>query len=236
MVRILPYLLGALLLFACKKNNPKTAHWQPLDPFDEVQLNSPFDVQLQEDTAFFVEIIGYKKTVSGIDFELTDGVLKIENKMKGRFLKPNTNKAKLIIHSKPLRLLQANETCDISTVNPITSPEFGLILKSKGNFADLELNSAIFYFWNNYPCGGKLTLTGQTDQLKIWSSAIFTVDAKNLQAKYAFVENNSKGSCFVNATDALEYNIRSEGNIEVYGNPPLVVNNGNSGDGQFVLH
>lgn len=236
MVRIFTYILGFLLLLGCQKNNPKVTLTKTFDTFEEIHLNSPFDVQLQEDSTFYIEIIANQKTIEAITFDLSNGVLKIENELSGRFLKPNTNKVTLVIHSKPLKLLQANETCFISTVNPITSLDFGLIMKSKGNFAELELNSKVFYFWNNYPCGGKLTLTGTTEQLKIWSSAIFSVDAKNLVTQYAFVENNSKGNCEVNVSSALEYNIRSEGNIGVYGNPVTIVENGNSGDGAFILY
>ncbi len=225
-----------MLLMACSKNNPKITRIVDLKDFHEVQINSPFEVYLQEDSTFFVEVVGHQKTVDAVKLDLSDGVLKISNELKGQFLKPNTNKATIIIHSKPLRLIQANETCHLSTVNPITSKDFGLIMKSKGNFGELELDSKVFYFWNNYPCGGKLTLKGQTEQLKIWSCAIISVDAQNLQTKYALVDNVSKGSCKVKVLEALEYNIRGEGNIEVYGNPPVVVKNGHSGEGQFILH
>jgi hypothetical protein len=226
----------AVLLLGCKKNNPEVTTSINLEPFSEIQINSSFDIQLQEDSIFYVEIKGHQKSVESIHLSLKDEVLRIENTLKNKFLSPKTNKVSLIIHSKPLKLIQADETCFISTINPITSDEFGLIMKSKGNNANLELNAKSFYFWNNYPCGGRLILRGQTDQLKIWSSAIFAVDAKNLIAKYAFVDNNSKGNCIVNVTDALEYAIKSEGNIEAYGSPALVIKKEGSGSGQFILN
>lgn len=223
------------LVFACKKSAVEVTVTQQLEAFHEVQINSPFDIELQEDSSFYIELIGFQETVDAIDVRLSDGVLKLENQLKGRFLKPKINKVKVRIHAQSLALVQANETCHISTVNPITSAEFGLIMKSKGNFADLELDTESFYFWNNYPCGGKLNLWGKTDQLKVWSSAIYTVDAQNLLAKYALIENNSKGNCMVQVTEALEYKIKGEGNLFVFGSPSLIVEREHSGTGQFLL-
>lgn len=232
----IPFLALLFLAVACAKNDPEVSLTKNLDLFTEIQINSPFDVQLQEDSVFYVEVKGHQKSVEAVVFTLNNGTLRIENTLKNKFLRPKTNKVTLVIHSLPLELIQADETCFLSTLNPITSQEFGLVMKSKGNNADLEFKGKTFYFWNNYPCGGRLTLSGHADQLKIWSSAIFAVDAKNLTAKYAFVENNSKGNCVLTATEALEYAIKSEGNIEVFGSPALVIKKAGNGSGQFISH
>jgi hypothetical protein len=224
------------ILIGCKKNNLESTKTIELSAFEEILLLSPMDVELVEDTSFFVEVIGFEKTVDAVEFKIENGVLQIENTLKSKFAKPKTKSVKVIIHSTPLKLVEALETCNISTGNAITSLEFGIILKSKGNFADLELNCNVFYYYNNYPCGGKMTLRGATQQLKIWNTAIFSVDAKNLVTNYCLVENSSKGKCEVNVTGAIEYDMKGEGNIEVYGNPATVVENGKSGSGEIIFY
>ncbi|MFT5859733.1 MAG: hypothetical protein ACI865_001837 [Flavobacteriaceae bacterium] len=66
------------------------------------------------------------------------------------------NKITLVIHSLPLHEVNANETCSITTRNPITSVEFGLIKKEKAGEPNLDLNCGAFYFWNNAPQVDKL--------------------------------------------------------------------------------
>lgn len=229
------FLVPLFLTLACQKNNPKVTGIIALSAFDEVHLETPFEVELVEDTIFYIEVIGHAKTIDDLAYTVENKVLRLANRLKAKYMKPKTNALRLIIHAQPLRIVEANETCSITTRNPITSADFGLILKSKGNFADLELNGSVFYYWNNYPCGGKLTLRGQTDQLKIWNTAIFSVDAKNLTTDYCLVENSSKGACELRVTGSIEYKIKGEGNIEVYGSPSLVVEREKTGTGKFIL-
>ena len=86
-------------------------------------------------------------------------------------------------------MVMASGGCDIKTSNPITSNEFGLVLMGKVNHANLELDCNNFYYWNNFPCGGNLTLYGKTNILDLWNFAIMSIDAKNLIAQNAKIEN-----------------------------------------------
>lgn len=224
------------LLWSCKKNNPEGSIYNDLGDFAEIQLSSNFDVYLIEDTVFSIEIKGFQKSISKVEYSIVSGILKIDNKQKYKFTHPKTNKVTLYIHSKPLQKLTSNETCYIRTVNPITSNDFGLVFKSKANFAELELAGNIFYYWNNFPCGGKLILSGSTNELKIWNTAILSVDAKSLTANYAIVENSSKGLCEVNVINKLEYSLLGDGNIDLYGNPPIKNEIAKTGKGELVIH
>jgi len=232
---IVLFMLG-LLILSCKKNNPKTIRNVELATFSEIELLSNFDVYLIEDSTFSIEIEGFEKSVSQVEYSVENQVLKIDNVQKYKFTHPKTNKITLNIHSKPLRKVTANETCYIRTKNPITSDDFGLIFKSKANYADLELKGKVFYYWNNYPCGGKLTLKGTTEQLKIWNTAILSVDAKNLISDYAIVENSSKGLCEVNVVNKIEYSLLGEGNIELYGAPLIKNQILKTGKGELIIH
>jgi hypothetical protein len=115
------------------------------------------------------------------------------------------------------------ETCLIETVNPIITEEFGLVIGNKLGMADLELNNDIFYFWNNFPSGGRLTLRGSARDIRIWNYALMTVDASELNTAIALVENHSKGFCKVAVTELLRYAIYGGGNIYLYGDPEKII-------------
>jgi hypothetical protein len=187
--------------------------------FDKVELQDSFEVFLIEGNEFSIKVSGDQEVIKGVDFYLEDSTLIISNKRKLKWLTPTKNSIKIYITSMPLKVVRAHQTCYISTVTPITSEEFGLEFHSKANEANLELNGNIFYYWNNFQCGGKLTLSGNTDILKLWNFAAVTVDAKNVQARYAIVENSSTGDCIVNVSERIDYAIKGKGNISLFGSP-----------------
>jgi hypothetical protein len=218
MKRITIILLIAFGLFSCQKEEQTTKVIQ-LSPFSEVKLNSTFEVSLQEDSIFYIELIGDEKLIDFVEYKVEGEVLTLSNSKKYKWLQPTKNKTRIIIHSLPLSEVEANEACTITTVNPITSAEFGLVVGGKLNEAKLELNCTVFYFWNNFPCGGKLELYGKTDQVKLWTDALYVVDAKNLKASYGNIINRSIGDIDVQVNDRLDYSIHNKGNINLYGSP-----------------
>ncbi len=224
------------LLFSCKKEIMEKSIISELEPFNQIEFNNAFEVFITEDSIFSIRIVGDEKAIEDVSFKVENNTLSINNDGKMRWLSPTKNKIFIYIYSQALSKIEAAEGCNIQTLNPITSEEFGLILKGKMNQASLELNSKIFYYWNNFPCGGKLTLWGETEELKIWNFAIISVDAKNLTAKYAIIENSSKGDCEVTVLNKLEYSISGTGNIHLYGSPSEIIVNNLSSSGRLIQH
>ena len=226
----------SFFLTACQKNNPEGSITKPLADFHEIEINNNFDVFLVEDSVFFVEIQGHEKTIQKVNCIVESEVLTIDNLQKQKFTHPKTNKVTLYIHTNQLTKVSANETCQLKTVNAIHTTSFSYTAKSKANFADLEVNCTDFSYWNNFPCGGKITLRGTTNQLKIWNTAIMSIDAKGLTTGYAYIENSAKGLCEVNVANKLEYKILGDGNIEVYGAPSIIHELVKTGKGSLILH
>lgn len=226
-----------LLLGACKKVTNLEADHTDIDPFHEILMNSSFDLYLTEGAEYSVRIVADEDIIEHITIDVTDSLLTIDNDKKFKWLTPTKNKVKVYVTSPPLKTVTANETCFVRTLTPITSHEFGMVFLNKANNADLELDCNIFYYWNNYPCGGTLTLNGACNVLKVWNVAIADVQAENLNAKEAEISNNSKGDCVVRVTDFLKYTVLGEGNVEVYGAPIDVVESEPSlGAGKLIIH
>lgn len=177
-----------------------------------------------------------KKYLEKIHFSIDQQTLTLSNGNRMRWLYPETNKILIKVHFSHISRIVANETCLIESNSPIVGDEIGLILKSKLNQADLNIQCHTFYFWNNFPCGGSLKLKGQCQELKLWNYALMQVDASGLFASIARVENNSKGNIQLRCLDSLFYKILGQGNIELYGNPTNVYDLGSSGAGKLLIH
>ena len=224
-----------MLIVACKKDEQVTQTTE-LGAFHSVEVNSAFTVILVEDVSYYVEVKGAASFAEACEINVVDSTLYLSCNAKNKWTHPSDNHLEIIVHSPPLKLVTANETSFITNTTPITSDEFGLILKSKANEAELTLNCQNFYYWNNFPTGGMLTLHGEVHDLKLWNTAIMTVDARDLIAQYALIENSSKSDCIVTVTQGIQYKITDKGNIHLYGQPVSIEELEHTGDGALIEH
>lgn len=227
--------ISALFLFSCSKDDEKEIRFmKELDVFHEVSLNSAFEVILVQDSVHFIEIVTVESLKNDIEIKQENEVVSLTNNHRFKWTNPENNIPTVYIHCVEFKKINANESCNFTTPTPIVSKEFGIVLKDKANYANLQLNCETFFYWNNFPTGGKLTLSGTTRELKIWNTAIMSVDAKNLITEFALVENDSKGICEINVSNRLEYKIEGKGDIHLYGNPPEIIQNESSSTGKLI--
>lgn len=233
---VLISLIGSLTLSCEEQEYKEVTHYEDLPPFQEVELNSVFEVYLIQDSTYSLKIAADEGVIKNVIFSLEEGVLTIENTSNIKWINPGSNKVKLYIRSNRLRAIRPNETCYMKSLNPIISDEFKIIMGHHPKLAeiDLELNNDTFYYWNNHQCGGKLTLTGKTRRLMAYTFGYMSIDAVGLSADYALLENNSKGDCNVWVNHKIECSIRGVGNIYLYGNPGEVVLNEQTSEGELI--
>lgn len=190
-----------------------------LEEFDTLTLNSVFNVELIQGTTNSISIEGAEKIIEKVDFNIENNTLTLLNNFKGNWIYPKKNKITVKLTVNNLSRINANETCNIRTLNTLTGNEIGLVMTSKLNEATFAVDCNSFYFWNNFPCGGKINLSGTTNELKLWNVALMSVDAKNLVSNVVSIENSSKGDCRINCIQKLTYSIKGEGNIYLSGDP-----------------
>lgn len=203
--------------------------------FDKILFESYFDVELIQGSENKIELIGAKKAVEHVKISLSDSILTLKNNSKSLWLNPDKNKLKVKITFQNLKLIRASQTCTIYSKDTIYGDELGVIFSSKLNNANLNINYTTFYYYNDHPCGGKLTLKGNCDYLKIWNFALMQVDASELNSSFVTIENYSKGDCRVKTNNWIEYGIFGEGNIFCYGNPISIKVNNDGANGKFFL-
>ncbi|MES2589169.1 MAG: DUF2807 domain-containing protein [Bacteroidota bacterium] len=223
------------LIFSCKKESSTLSELTSTEYFNEISLNSYFEVVLIQRNEHAIQLEGKEKRFDKIDFEVKDSVLTIKNSSKGVWLNPDKNKIKLYITFKDLKKINLNESCEVSNLGTLSGNELGIVCASKLNEAKLNLNYSTVYYWNNFPCGGKIELSGNCSFLKIWNFALMQIDAKNLLTEHVLVENSSKGDCSVYTNELIEYSIFGEGNVKVFGNPTTIIKKEVTSNGKLIL-
>lgn len=206
-----------------------------LEEFDTLNLNSVFEVHLIQGTENKIRLEGAKKIVDKVTLSIENNTLHIENTYKGNWMHPANNKIKLFITVNQLNRINAYETCNIQTDNTLVGDDIGLVMTSKLNEATLDVDCNTFYYWNNFPCGGRIKLSGQTNNLNLWNVALMAVDASDLIANNVLVDNASKGDCKVTSLLSLTYKLSGEGNLYVKGNPSVIVKIEESSSGKLIL-
>jgi hypothetical protein len=228
------FLVGCLILFSCNKKFETTIIEKNINPFDTLVLNDVFEVHLIQGEKNSIRMEGSKKILDNIKLDVQSNSLLIENTFSMGWMYPSKNKVKLYLTFDTLSLIVANETCQIISDNTLKSNELGLILKSKLNHAKLNIDCNSFYYWNNFPCGGTIELSGKSKELKLWNVALMAIDAKNLDSEVVTIQNASKGNISVNCTSKLHYSILGEGNIYLFGNPSIVIAESLTGKGKLI--
>jgi len=225
----------ALPVFSCENENPQESKFTyELQPFDEIRVNNYFHIYLKQDSVYSITMTGDKDILEGVRFSVENRILSLSHESCKLWLKPDNHEVGIYVSADRLKKIEVNETCYIETVNPIISNEFGVIKGYRYFEARLELDCNNFYFWNGSPCGGKLTLAGKTLSLAIWNYIIMSVDAGNLIAEYAYIENHSTGDCIVRVNESLEYGIYGEGNIYLYGQPDQIILREKTSTGKLI--
>jgi Putative auto-transporter adhesin, head GIN domain len=224
-----------VLATACKKQKADTIKAFSLSEFDTLQLESVFEVYLIQGNTNSIKLVGAQQIVENVSIEILNNTLKVSNAYKGNWLHPSNNKIKLYITVNQISKIIASESCQIKSLNALIGNEIGLIMSSKYNSAELELDCKTFYYWNNFPCGGQIKLSGNTNELKIWNVALMAIDARELKADIVSVSNSSKGDCKVTCSQKISYKITGSGNIYLKGNPSLIEKIEESSSGKLII-
>jgi hypothetical protein len=222
------------LVFSCQKKWETVIVEKKLNDFDTLVLNDVFEVHLIQGEKNTIRMEGAKKILDNMLVDVQSNKLSIQNDFSIGWMYPSKNKIKLFITFDTLSLIVANQTCEIISENTLRGNEFGLIMKSKLNHAKLNVDCNSFYYWNNFPCGGMIELSGQAKELNLWNVALMAIDAKNLNCEEVNIQNASKGNVAVNCSSSLNYSIIGEGNIYLFGNPPNVFAETLTGKGKLI--
>jgi hypothetical protein len=230
------FLTGFVILFSNCSNPEPVTLIRELPAFNQINLNSVYDVVLIQGTSHAISIVADENIVSDISLDVADSILSINDNRKFKWLNPS-DKITLYITAAAINRVIAEATCSIRTMHTLQVDDFSLIMAPTTRLIEinLELDCNTFAYWNNYQCGGKVTLHGRTRYLNMTTFALMRVDAKDFVTDFAVVENNSKEDCEITVLEKLQYKIGSEGNVIVYGNPPEILKDEDLSPGELIV-
>ena len=222
---------------SCKKDMEQQVIEKQLPRFDTLTLNSAFTVYLTQGTQNSIKLVGAKVVLDKISMDITNYKLILLNNYKEKWLHPNHNKVIVYITTNKLNRIDANATCSIHTTNTLIEDYFGLSTAGKLNEATIDVKCNYFYFWNNPPSGGRITLSGSAKKMKLENNALMEIDAHDFDCNIVRVANLSKGDVKVIGHDSLIYSITNTGNIYLSGNTAGtgIINLGESSTGKLII-
>jgi len=230
----LAYIAILLVFVACSKNSEVVKTFEEGE-FRKIEFKDAFEVVFHTSEDFRIVATGSERFIEGLEASFHGDSVAIDNKVKAAWLRPESNKVRLDIYGDSLLQIKASESCTIATLDTLYSADLLLIVGSKLNIADLKLNCAVFGYYNVFPCSGVMTFSGKADQLNIWNDALMEVDASELTAKRALVENRSGALCKVKVLDELSYSILNRGDIFLSGNTDKIIVLEDSGEGELII-
>ncbi|MEM9050488.1 MAG: DUF2807 domain-containing protein [Bacteroidota bacterium] len=227
------HILIAFLVLSCGKEEDVVRTFE-LREFKKIEFDDSFQVVFHTSNDFRIIATGTERFTEDLDVIMDGDSVKVDNGARAAWLRPESNKVRLDIYCDSLSQIKANESCEMSTADTLRSKDLVVIVGSKLNIADLKVNCTVFGYYNVFPCSGIMTFSGKTNQLNIWNDALMEVAASNLKAENAFVENRSGSNCTINVSNSLQYSILNRGNILIQGNPLIIEEIDNSGEGDLV--
>jgi len=213
------FVLIVLSFFSCSKEVEKDSYRYDIADFDSLSVQSVFQIHLIQDSVNYVKISAFEKNVPNIETDVKDKTLFLKDKTSPTWTRPQKNTPVLYVHLKNLKQIYLFASGSLVSDNELQGESLCLITKARYNDIELNLRYQSFCYWNNHPNGGLLNLKGVVQSLTVWNSSLNTLDARNLKAKYVMIDTQSKADSYASCTEELHTNIRSIGNIYIFGNP-----------------
>jgi len=230
-------LMGLLLtLCSCNKENApdcfKTAgevqtETRDLGSFSQMELNSNLKYELVDTNFCGIEITGPKNLLPKIDAQLSNGILKIENKNTCNFLRSFEHTITVKLYFDSITNIQNFSTGSIVSLNELKASKLVIENKHANGKVELHLNCDTIYCGS--PAGANDSfLYGTVNVAQLYSDAYGIIHAESLNANEVYINNSSLQPIYANAASYAFVRIDDSGNVVLNQIPNLydLVRNG----------
>jgi Putative auto-transporter adhesin, head GIN domain len=203
----------------CLTSNGKTIRQDRLvQDFDSIDVQDYVNLILSQDSMNKVTVESGQNIINGITTEVVDRQLVIRNANKCNWLRSYDVPVNVYVSVKDLKKIYYLSSGNISTTNTLKS--YSLIIEVWGGSGIIDLDMDVFEGYFALVMGtADFNLHGHCAINTIYSGDFGLFQCKNLKTGYSFVTNKSSNDCYVNASQFLQANINSIGNIYYTGNP-----------------
>jgi len=223
-------LIGLVLTFcSCNKENApdcfKTAgevqtEIRDLGCFTKLELNSNLKYELVDTNFCGIEITGPKNLLPKIDAQLSNGILKIENKNTCNFLRSYEHEIIVKLYFDSITNIQNFSTGSVVSLNEMKARK--LVIENKHANGKVELNLNCDTIYCGSPAGANDSyLKGNVQVAELYSDAYGIIHAESLNASQVYINNASLQPIYANATSYAFVRIDDSGNVVLKQTPAL---------------
>jgi hypothetical protein len=225
--RALSFMFGLLTLASCNREDApdcfqrageSKAEQRNLDDFTSIELNDYIQYELLDTTYFGVIITAPGNLIGDIETIVEDGKLTVRNMNKCNFVRSYKNRIIVRICTPDFGDIQNYSTGDMASVNVIRGNRFSLDNRSAAGVQRLTLEADTVNIASHTGVSDAI-LQGKCDVVYLFNQGVGILDARALEANYAFVNNSSLNDVYVYSRSYLFGYIQFSGNIFYAGNP-----------------
>ena len=189
--------------------------------FNEIHVCGTFNIELVQDTTYFVEGIGGSNVLDNLELDVKNDTLTMYN-YNNCFWFREYKRPHIRIHFSDIKRINLYETSYVYSNDSITD-DFWLTIQTMLAEVDLLLNNQNFFFYVHHVTGGKYTFRGKTAKLYLDGYYSSVYDASGLESKVATVKNHSIADYKVWVTDEFHAEVYNRGNIYYKGSPTVYI-------------
>ncbi len=191
------------------------------DSFDVISVHGIFDVELVQDTCYYVEGIGGENIIENIEASVEKDSLLLYNHNSCFWL--HGYKRPLVrVHCHNLTRVDVFQASYIFSTDSITDNLY-ITFQTMMAEADILVNNNQVFSYVHHTTSGRYKFRGKTKELIFTGFYTSVFDASELEAKKAVIQNYSTVDYKIWATEKLNVGIFNRGNIYYKGTPEIII-------------
>lgn len=183
--------------------------------FTTLKVSSGIDVFITQGDTESIRVIADDNLLKFIRTEIYDNTLTISSRA---FIRKARSKEVHIVYKK-LDEINISSAGDVEGINRLTADELDINMSSAG---DLNLEVEARSINIDISSAGNATLSGKVDELQADLSSVGDLDAFDLSARKARVNASSAGNARICASEEVDLNASSAGDIHYKGDPKTI--------------
>ena len=190
--------------------------------FSEIEVHDAVNVVLIQDTVNQVFVRAGENVEPFVNVEVVNGILTLQNENKCDFLRDYDRVITVEVHAINLKKIVKHSTADITSDNTLQVPAFRLESYNGAGNIDIDLNTdSTSILIETGP--SDVTLSGATDYFYLYHSGNGNAWCSDFLSNHTHVNSTTTGAFHVFASQHLNAEIFSYGNVHYYGNPADIV-------------
>jgi len=219
-----------LIIASCRKENlgdcfkstgSTVTEYRTVPDFDSIRLEDNINLFLKIDTFREVRIEAGSNLIPLIKTDIENNFLVIRNRNTCNWVRSFSRSINVYVTVPHINVISSNASGKIQSIGKIKTNVIDIRLILSG---DIELDLDVGYCYVRISAAsGDLILHGFTPVNEIFCSGTSWIKANDLATGYTFINSQTTGNIYVNATKVLGARLSCYGDVYYSGNPDSVI-------------